>query len=78
MLQPTDREKLSNEKGCVCVGGGGVVHESRCEGELKWILPVDRGRELKRVSMGTGGIRYGEDERREYWEKQLESGGILG
>lgn len=46
------------------------MHESRCEGELKWIQPVDRERGLKRVGMGTGGIRDGEDgksTRRDTW-----------
>jgi hypothetical protein len=30
--------------------------------------------DLGQVEMATGGIRLGEDEGREYWERQLEGG----
>lgn len=33
--------------------------ETHCEGELDWILPVDRGRGLKRVGMGQEGSGMG-------------------
>jgi hypothetical protein len=40
---------------------------------------VDRVRELDRFRwMGTGGMEWREDRGREYWERQLERGGISG
>ena len=52
------------------------MHESHCGGEIEWILSVAGKRDLGwGMWMRIEGKSLGEDGGREYWDRQLESGG---
>ena len=55
------------------------LHDSHREGEIEQTLPVGDGRGLEgTIRMETGEISRVEDRGREYWERHLESGSLMG